>query len=384
MIYPLSGYRLKSEWADKVLSVPYDVVTKKQAAEIMQEMPASFLHVVLPDLSPTQLPAGEALQQYVSAYYERIAKPTVFVYRISGQGHEQTGFFGCFSVDDYKNGRILRHELTRPDKEEGRIQLICEQQAHAEPVLMIYRDTEPLKSLIGIADEKPAEFEFEFQGLNHSFWALDLKTYEENALNQLTNLYIADGHHRTSAALHAKQRIGAQATKEASFFPGAAFPESQSKILAYNRVIKKSVSDAQWNSLKTSFHLGPSDQQAPTQKAEFKLYFRQKWWKGIFDTIQNDETSISLDVDYLQKQILEPVFGIENPRTDENIDFIGGFNSTDEIEKWIQNGEATMGFSLYPTQVSELLAVADSGGLMPPKSTWFEPKLSSGFFIHTF
>ncbi len=401
IIQPFRGWVPKPEHADEIACVPYDVINTEEAKELAQGKPNSYLHVIRPEID---LPEGtpfndekvyqkgaENLKKLLkSNLFERDEKPAVYIYQMETKDHTQTGVFTCASVQDYDDDTILKHELTRPDKEDDRTRHILTQQAHAEPVMLTFRDSEDVAFQIEkVTQIQPPHIEHEGEGgVIHRIW----KTYTTadfvKGFAEVEKLYIADGHHRCKSA----SRVAEKLRNEQNIFPGEAefeyfpvvlFPMTQMNILPYNRVIK-SVSDEKFTELKSRFSLKETDQKEPAKKGFVSLYHAGKWWSMELPDPSSDKVSSTLDVARLQNGVLNPVFGIENPRTDENISFVGGIRGTAELEKLVDNGKADLAISMFPTSIQELLDVSDRGELMPPKSTWFEPKIKSGLIIHTF
>lgn len=401
IIQPFRGWVPKPEHADEIACVPYDVINTEEAKELAQGKPNSYLHVIRPEID---LPEGtpfndekvyqkgaENLKKLLkSDLFERDEKPAIYIYQMETEDHTQTGVFTCASVQDYDDDTILKHELTRPDKEDDRTRHILTQQAHAEPVMLTFRDSEDVAFQIEkITQIQSPHIEHEGKGgVIHRIW----KTYTTadfvKGFAEVEKLYIADGHHRCKSA----SRVAEKLRNEQNIFPGEAefeyfpvvlFPMTQMNILPYNRVIK-SVSSEKFTELKNRFTLKETDRKEPAKKGSVSLYHAGKWWTMKLPDPSSDKVSSTLDVARLQDGVLNPVFGIENPRTDENISFVGGIRGTAELEKLVDNGKADLAISMFPTSIQELLDVSDRGELMPPKSTWFEPKIKSGLIIHTF
>jgi len=302
----------------------------------------------------------------------------------------QTGVFGCVSVDDYNNDVILKHELTRPDKEDDRTRHIITQQAHAEPVMITFRDSGKISAFMKnhMAANSPV-YDFETEdGITHTIWKVKEPGSLVNDFINIPKLYIADGHHRcASAARVATEQASQNPThtgeEDYNFFPAVLFPMQQMEILAYNRVIFDLPIDFM-EKLSSKFEITPTSNPVPEKKGTICVYINKKWHLIELPKSKKDDVASTLDVSRLQEYILEPFLGISNQRTDKNIDFIGGIRGTQELEKLVDAGDVKLAFSMYPTDIKELISVSDAGLLMPPKSTWFEPKLRSGFLIHTF
>ena len=401
IIHPFKGWLPKAEHADDVACVPYDVISTEEAFEMAEGKPESFLHVIRPEID---LPPGTPF--YDAAVYEKGAenlkkllksdlyyqdeKPAIYIYQLETADHTQTGVFTCASVQDYDEDVILKHELTRPDKEDDRTRHILTQSAHAEPVMLTFRDTADIAFLIEkITITQPPLIEHEGEGgVTHRIWKTHATADFVEGFSAIKNLYIADGHHRCKSA----SRVAEQLRKKKGSFPGEAefeyfpvvlFPMDQMRILPYNRVIKK-VSGKQWSHLKKTFTPQETSEKEPSEPGKVSVYYSGQWWELTLPEPASGNVVDSLDVARLQNGVLEPVFGIQNPRTDENISFVGGIRGTKELEKLVDSGKAELAISMYPTSIQELLDVSDQGELMPPKSTWFEPKIKSGFIVHTF
>ena len=305
-------------------------------------------------------------------------------------GRSQAGIFGCVSVEDYNNNVIVKHELTRPDKEDDRTKHILTQQAHAEPVMMTFRDNASVASFMNeFMDNNDPIYDFTAEdNVEHTVWKVDNSGTLVEAFKNIPNIYIADGHHRCASAARAAKEQASQnpthdGTEAYNFFPAVLVPMDQMKILAYNRIIF-SIPDNFIKQLQEDFDLEKKAKPIPPKKGMISLYLNDNWYGlTLKDPVKNDPAS-KLDISLLQDQILEPLLGIKDQRTDPNIDFVGGIRGTIELEKLVDSGEAALGISMYPTSIQELVEVSDAGLLMPPKSTWFEPKLRSGLLIHTF
>ncbi len=401
ILHPFKAWHPSPENVKKVSCPPYDVISTEEAYEAAKDNPKSFLHVIRPEIDL----AGNVAFNHPKAYKkgaENLArlkenevlnqddKPALFVYQLIWQGEAQTGIFGCVSVEDYDSEVILKHELTRPAKEDDRTRHITEQQAHAEPVMLTCKDE------VGIAETahkitQKTEPLFDFtaeDGVTHRLWKVTDTKALENAFNKLAHLYIADGHHRCKAASRAaaierENRDGVIGNEEFNFFPAVIFPMSEMRILAYNRLVYDIPNDF-IERLDSEFSLKRADAPNPPEKGTVCLYANGRWHQLTLPKKENASAVELLDVARLQQFILSPMLGIEDPRRDANIDFVGGIRGTEELEKRVDSGEAALAISMYPTAIEELVEVSDQGLLMPPKSTWFEPKLRSGLLVHTF
>lgn len=400
-IHPFRGWLPKTDKVDEVACVPYDVINTDEAAEMAIGKPDSFLHVIRPEID---LPPGtpfndnsvyrkgaENLKKLLgSDVYHQDEKHAIYIYQLQTENHTQTGVFTCASVQDYDEDVILKHELTRPDKEDDRTRHILTQQAHAEPVMLTFRDTSDITfhiEKLTLTQEPLIEHDGE-HGVKHRIWKTFNTADFVEGFAAIEKLYVADGHHRCKSA----SRVAEQLRDEQKSFPGEAefeyfpvvlFPMDQMRILPYNRVIKK-VTTEQFETLAGEFNLKKTTEKSPSEKGAVSIYYAGDWWKLTLPKPASSNVVDSLDVARLQNGILEPLFGIKNPRTDGNISFVGGIRGTAELEKLVDSGKADLAISMYPTSIQELLDVSDQGELMPPKSTWFEPKIKSGLIVHTF
>src|SRR6056297_2770866 len=399
-IHPFKGWLPKAQKADEVSCPPYDVISTAEAKELAKGKPNSFLHVIRPEIDlPENTPfyadevyekGTENLKKLLkSGIFVQDEKPAIYIYQLETQNHLQTGVFTCASVEDYDNDVILKHELTRPDKEDDRTRHIITQQAHAEPVMLTFDDSVDIAFLIEktMLTQPPTIEHTSESGVIHRIWKTFSTADFVEGFAGIPNFYIADGHHRCKSA----SRVAEQMRKLNSSFPGESefdyfpvvlFPMHQMKILPYNRVIK-SVTEENIMALK-ELGLTPTDQKSPEEKGDISIYYNGQWWTLGLPKPENSDVVSGLDVARLQNHILKPIFGIENPRTDKRINFVGGIRGTEELEKLVKNGDYELAISMYPTSIQELVDVSDEGELMPPKSTWFEPKIKSGFIIHTF
>lgn len=401
VVKPFKAWRPKPELAKEVACVPYDVINVEEARELAQGKERSFLHVIRPeidldpDISTYDVRVYEKGRDNLKALLESEAvlqdqEECLYIYRLIMNGRSQSGIFGCVSVDDYKNEVILKHELTRPAKEDDRTKHIISQKAHAEPVMLTFRDPGTLTELIQqhIGANEPLYDLLADDGIRHTIWKVtDTREYE-SSFDQIPKLYVADGHHRCASAARAayefrSQKPSHQVPEDYDFFPAVLFPMNEMEILAYNRIVY-TIPDDLLEQLRGAYELKEDASPTPSQKGQISLYLNDRWYGLSLKDSGSDDPVSHLDISLLQDQILEPMLGISDQRTDPNIDFVGGIRGTKELEKRVDQGEAALGISLYPTSIEELLEVSDAHMLMPPKSTWFEPKLRSGLLIHTF
>ncbi|HKK44459.1 MAG TPA: DUF1015 family protein, partial [Balneolaceae bacterium] len=309
--------------------------------------------------------------------------------RLIRNGQLQTGIFACISVEDYDEEVILKHELTRPDKEDDRTRHILTQEAHAEPVMITYKDDTATQKLIDETIKQEPLFDFTApDGVEHKIWRAKKTRQFVEAFSSIPNLYIADGHHRCKSASRAaaekkKNNSNHSGNEEYNFFPAVVFPMSDMNILAYNRVVH-SIPDDFLVTLKKKFELIPDADPEPSQKGNISIYIDGQWFAMTLPQDENPNSVEQLDVYRLQEFMLGPLLGIKDPRTNKNISFVGGIRGTGELQELVDEDEAEMAISMYPTSIKELVEVSDEGLLMPPKSTWFEPKLRSGLLVHTF
>ena len=404
-LHPFRAVRPLPQHVEEIASVPYDVVNSAEARTLADGKPRSFLHVARPeiDLPPGTDEHDDAvyeqgavnLRQFVEAEYTvREAVPTVYVYRLVMNGREQTGIFGGVLVAEYNDGTIVKHEETRPAKEDDRTRHIRAQQAHAEPVMLTYRDEEALHDLVAEIQEGAPLYDFEADdGVRHTMWKAEPPEPLVEAFRNVEHLYIADGHHRCKAASRAAAALRKEDDSADSDVPGyemftaVLFPMSHMHIMAYNRVVFDLPAPPSefLEQLAADFDLERNvDDPVPREKGVVCLYLRGAWHRLALPPAQGDRAVEELDVSRLSAHLLEPHLGITDQRQDPTIDFVGGIRGTEALEKRVDDGEAQLAISMYPTHIEELVAVSDEGSLMPPKSTWFEPKLRSGILVHDF
>lgn len=392
--------------AETIASVPYDVVDTEEARALAEGNPRSFLHVVRPEID---FPSGtdpygdeiyakskenlDALQN--DGHLVREPVPCVYLYRQVMGEHEQTGITLACHIDDYGEDRIRKHEKTRPVKENDRTRLTDTLSANTGPVFLTYKDEKAIDAFVGQWKEEhePSVDFTDDVGVRHTVWRVEegeaapvLEAFGEVPLS-----YVADGHHRSASAHRVgMERRAANPDHEGSenynWFLAVMFPASQLKILPYNRVVRDLnglSADRFLQRLTEEFHLDSNGRKAPESPQSLCLYVDGKWHTLHWEVSPGTGPVERLDVSVLQERLLAPVLGIGDPRTDERVDFVGGIRGTEELEKRVDSGEWEVAFSLYPTTVEQLIAIADAGEIMPPKSTWFEPKLRSGLFLHT-
>jgi len=385
--------------------VPYDVVTTREAAALAHGNPLSFLHVSRAEID---LPTGT--DPYADAVYERAAEnfrslkqaaplvtedePTLYVYRLRMAHHVQTGVAGCFSLDEYDAGVIKKHERTRRDKENDRTRHMLAIQAQTGPVFLTYRTTNGIGDLVERATAEKPLFDFTASdGVQHVVWAVasaDSRSLGE-AFAAVPTLYIADGHHRAASAARAREQLRSRSGPGPwDTVLGVAFPHDHVQILAYNRIVKD-LAGASPAELLARLHErfvvepGPA---VPVRRGDVSMYLDGRWHTiGIGkrrSAVGAESSDDRLDVDLLQELVLSPILAIGDVRTDKRIDFVGGARGTRFLEEAVSSGRAAAAFSLFPVSVDDLMSISDEGGIMPPKSTWFEPKLRDGLLSHVF
>lgn len=400
ILHPFKAWSPHPENVKDIACVPYDVINEQEARSLAEGKPKSFLHVVRPEVDlpeNTDLhddsvysKGADNLQRLMSdGTLNQDEADCIYIYQLIRKKRRQTGIFACLSVEDYDDDIILKHELTRPEKERDRTRHILAQEAHAEPVMITFKDNEKTQKLINAAIQKKPLFEFEASdGVTHKLWRVSQpKTFVE-AFEAIPVLYIADGHHRCKSASQAaaekrKAHTNHTGKEEYNFFPAVAFPMGDMEILAYNRVIY-SIPENFKQTLNGHFQITPVADPKPEQKGDIRIYLNDTWYGLTLPIHENPNSVEKLDVHRLQEFLLEPLLNITDPRRDKNISFVGGIRGTEELERMVKDGDAAMAISMYPTSIEELIEVSDERLLMPPKSTWFEPKLRSGLLVHTF
>lgn len=401
VLKPFNAHRPQPEFINEIACVPYDVINTEEAKVLAEGKPLSFLHVIRPeiDVDPSISIYDEAVYQKGRENLSNMlrsdkmlqeAESSLYIYRLIMDGRSQTGIFGCVSVEDYDNDVILKHELTRPDKEDDRTKHILTQEAHAEPVMMTFKDTEGVKSFIDtyVSENSPIYSFTASDGVDHAIWKVSDTSGLTNRFTNIAKLYIADGHHRCKSASRVAEELRKNnpdhsGNEEYNFFPAVLFPMDDMEILAYNRIVYK-LSDSFMEDLRSAIALKETDNPVPSQKGDICIYHSGTWYSLTLPERTGTDPVSSMDVSRLQAHILKPLLNITDQRTDPNIHFVGGIRGTQELERLVNSGKAELAISLYPTSIQELIDVSDAGLLMPPKVTWFEPKLRSGLLIHTF
>ncbi len=408
VLRPFKAVRPKNEFASLVGALPYDVMNSEEAREMVKDKPYSFLHV---DKAEVDLPQG--IDIYSSEVYEKAKenldslsengicqqdeKPMLYIYRQIMNGREQTGIVGCTAVDDYLDNIIKKHEFTRADKEADRIRHVDTLDANTGPIFLTHRENETVSEITENwkNTHTPAYDFVSDDGVSQTVWVID----DDDVINTLVKefaeipyLYIADGHHRCASAVRVGERRRGEGEydrhAEFNFFLSVIFPCDQLKIMDYNRVIKDlngNTSEEFIEKMGEKFIVEEADESpySPKERHTFGMFLDNKWYKVTArpEFINENDPVECLDVSILQNNLITPILGIEDPRTDKRIDFVGGIRGLGELERRVAEG-MKLAFAMYPTSLNELMDIADAGKVMPPKSTWFEPKLLSGLFIH--
>jgi len=405
VIRPFRALRPRAERAQAVASVPYDVVNTEEARALAAGKPLSFLHVSRPEIDlppgidihsdPVYRKAVENFEKLIAeAPLEKEAEPSLYLYRLIMGQHEQIGVVAVCSIDEYDNNTIRKHERTRRDKEDDRTRHMIMLRAQTGPVFLTYRSRADIDAQVNAAIAGGPLFDLTAEdGIRHTIWRLTDTDGLVNSFAAVPLLYIADGHHRAASASRARAELREQSfthtgKEDYNYFLTVIFPDSQVQILAYNRVVRdlNGLSKEEFlDALKRHFSVTENASPAPAQRGEWRMYLDGQWY-GLQlapDATLPAGTVSALDVSVLQDRLLDPILGIKDVRTDKRIDFIGGLRGTRELERLVNEGKAAVAFSLYPTTVAELLLVSDANEIMPPKSTWFEPKLRDGLLIHS-
>jgi uncharacterized protein (DUF1015 family) len=404
VIQPFRALRPTAERVALVASPPYDVVSTEEARALAANNPLSFLHVSRPEID---LPAGTEI--YSDAVYRKAADnfaklitecplteeetPSIYLYRLIMNGHEQIGIVACCSVDEYDNNTIRKHERTRPDKEDDRTRHLLTLNSQTGPVFLSYRALAGIDTMVMETTMSEAIYDFRADdGVQHTVWRAPDPVRFVQAFREVPLLYIADGHHRAASASRARAELkersfGHTGDEEYNYFLTVIFPDNQLQILPYNRIVRDLNDQTPGEfflNVKTKFDVTEDAPPTPREPGQWSMYFVKRWYGLTLKNgaPQSGDPVASLDVSLLQDHLLDPILGIKDVRTDKRIDFIGGIRGTKELEKLVDEGKAAVAFSLYPTTIADLLRVSDANGIMPPKSTWFEPKLRDGILIH--
>jgi len=410
-VKPFQAVRPSEEKVEQIASLPYDVMSRNEAKTAIKEDPDSFLTVERAEatMEDSVKPYDQQVYQHAKENYESYFESgdmkkdqtsSFYLYELTKNEKSQTGLVSCVSIDEYMNNTIKTHEQTREEKEQDRIRHVGTVDANTSPVFLTYRYQDKIDDFIDqIKENNEPEYDFATNdGVTHRVWVVD----QEENINQLNNyfddvqnLYIADGHHRAAAAVKVGQKNredhpNYSGEESFNYFLAVLFPDNQLTILDYNRVVtdlnglseKEFLSKLEANFVVT-YQSDKGDPVEPHTDGEFGLYLNNKWYQLIAreNTYDKRDPIESLDVSILQNNLLDPILGIENPRTDDRIEFVGGIRGLGELEKRVDE-DMTVAFSLFPTMIEDLIGASDAGRLMPPKSTWFEPKLRSGLFVH--
>ena len=408
IIKPFVAVRPDAKVAKNVAALPYDVYNRAEAVKEVEREPLSFLKI---DRAETQFPdsvdtyAPEVYDKAKEIFEDMVSDGTYitddddcyYVYSLTMDGRRQTGIVACASVDDYLNNVIKKHENTREEKEQDRIRHVDTLSAQTGPIFLAYRSKKEINDIVSrvMEEDKPLYDFTAVDGISHTVWKIADKADVENirkAFADIGEIYIADGHHRAASAVKVglkrrKENPGYDGTEEFNYFLSVLFPDDQLMIMDYNRSVKdlNGLTEEEFlEKVKENFEIESMEKAShPDRKGKVSMYLSGKWYMltAKEELLSIKDPVLSLDVSLLQNYLLEPVLGIKDPRTDDRIDFIGGIRGLKELEKRAES-DMKVSFAMYPTSIGELFSVADAGLLMPPKSTWFEPKLRSGLFIH--
>jgi uncharacterized protein (DUF1015 family) len=396
---PFRALRPLPAQASAVAAVPYDVVSTAEARDLAAGNPLSFLRVSRPELElPVETdPYADAVYAAAAANFTRLrsaaplveeAMPSIYVYRLRMGDHEQTGVAACFSVDEYEGDVIRKHERTRKDKEDDRTRHIVTLRAQTGPVLLTYPASGEVGPIVARAVAAPPLFDFTAaDGIGHAIWRVDDADRDAlvAAFARIPLLYIADGHHRAASAMRARQALSGAGPAEADSFLAVAFPHDQMQVLPYHRVVKDLAGQTPASfleALRARVQVVPGA-EAPAGKGEVSMYLDGRWHALRLEPAPADTPEADrLDVSRLHAQVLGPLLGIGDPRTDKRIDFVGGIRGPRALADLVDRRAAAVAFAMHPVSVEDLMGIADAGGIMPPKSTWFEPKLRDGLLSH--
>lgn len=411
-IEPFRALRPRNDLYSKVVAPPYDVLSHEDCVNLTKNNPYSLIHISRSEVDLDKSvdhysdivynKAKENLEKFIKdGYLVHDDKPYFYIYRLIMGKQKQIGFVAGVNAYDYLNGIVKKHENTRQDKEDDRIKHIDITNTQLEPVFLAYRSKQSLDQILFDMEQKKFDVDITTEdGVRHTLWIVKDVEIHNQIVSEFKNvdaLYVADGHHRTAAACSIAQKRDlnnpSKDKKEYQYFMSVIFPDNMLKIMDYNRAIRDLNSnsiDSFLSKIKENFTVETTKSNdgkygyKPTQKNNFGMYLKDRWYilKAKDQIISKDPVK-KLDVSILQDRILSPILGIENPRTDKRIDFIGGIKGTDILKEIVDKDEFAVTFSMYPTSMEELFAVSDANSLMPPKSTWFEPKLKSGMVIHT-
>jgi uncharacterized protein (DUF1015 family) len=394
---PFKALRPRTGLAPRIAAVPYDVVNAGEARALAGD-PLSFLHVSRAeiDLPPTTDPYADTVYARAAANFEALkrdgleqeTRPAIYLYRLKMGAHVQTGVAAVFSVDEYRRDLVKKHEKTRPEKENDRTRHIVETRAQSGPVLLTYRREAALDAAVAAGGAGEPLYAFTAaDGIEHTIWRTSPETGEAivAGFGGVPALYIADGHHRAASAARAFEQLGGGPDAEAAWFLAVAFPDTAMQILPYHRVVKDlggRTPEAFLADVAEHVPLAPGAPDA-TRRGRCAMYLAGRWHAlDLGSAPATADPTESLDVQRLQDHVLAPLLGIHDPRTDKRIDFVGGIRGAGELTRLVDSGQVAAAFAMFPTTMDDLFAIADAGGIMPPKSTWFEPKLRDGLLTH--
>ncbi len=401
IVKPFKALRPPAAEAGNVACVPYDVVTDAEVRDITNANPKSFLRVTRPEADlGTGLPdaafaeARKLLDEFIAdGLLVQDTEPAIYVYRLTDGRHQQTGIVACCAVDDYDNGVIKKHEKTRPDKVRDRTDHMLALQAQTGLIFLAFRNTDEMRGLIEqtVAGEHIYDFS-DPKGVRQTVWQIAGGGEFMRAFEQIPAIYVADGHHRAESASLARKELrdanpDHTGKEDYNFVMAGIFPAEDLAIMAYNRVVNdlNGLSEVEFlNRLRESFIITETDERQPKERGNYAMYLGGRWYNLRYNVnyVRQPDALHRLDVQVLQQTVLGPVLGIDDPRTNKRIHFVGGGRGIDELENLVADGGYAVAFSLFPTTMDDLFAVSDMDEIMPPKSTWFEPKLKDGLFIH--
>lgn len=400
-LYPFRALRPDAGVAPRVASVPYDVVNTEEARALAGGNPLSFLHVTRSeiDLPPGTNPYDAGVYAKAVSNFEHLKaaaplvheqEPSLYLYRLRMGTHEQIGLAGCFSVDEYDRGLVKKHEKTRKDKEDDRTRHITELRAQTGLVFLTYRSSDAVNGITRRVTPRAPLYDFVApDGVAHTVWQVVGADRDAlvAAFAALDALYIADGHHRAASASRAcaALRAGGHGSVDCERFVAVAFPDDQMQILPYNRVVKDLAGHTPESFLSALRGVGSvyEGSASPERPGTVAVLIGGKWYTlHLPQPSPGASHADGLDVEVLQQRVLQPLLEVGDPRTDKRIDFVGGIRGTAELERLVKDGKAAVAFSMYPVSIGDLMSIADAGGIMPPKSTWFEPKLRDGLLVH--
>ena len=404
-IKPFRALRPEPENAAKVACAPYDVPYESEVREHIADNPMSFLRVTRAE---AEFPEGsepadadvirrsvENLEMFIrEGYLVEDSEPAIYIYRLTSGAHSQTGIVAACSVDEYDAGLIKKHEKTRPDKVKDRTDHMVALRAQTGLIFLAFRGTDETRRLIAEETAKEPFFDCECDagGVSQAIWRVTDTAAFERAFADVPALYVADGHHRAESASLARKTLKGQnpnhdGTESYNYVMAGVFPAEDLAIMPYNRVVRdlNGLSEEEFfRRLRASFAVDETDRKTPEHRGTVSMYLGGKWYSLRYTTenIREPDPIERLDVSILQTGVLAPILGIDDPRTNDRVAFVGGIRGTDELERLVDAGEHAVAFSMYPTSIDDLFAVSDMGEVMPPKSTWFEPKLKDGLFVH--